>query len=131
MEVLAPRRDVLGEKHLDTFWSMADLAATYHAQGRYEEDANISLEVLALRRDVLGEKHPDALQAMHDLAIICNSRQRRSKALAIMQECFHLQCEVLGQTHPSARSSLRVLDSWGADMKKTFPVSQAFGARTT
>jgi tetratricopeptide (TPR) repeat protein len=133
VEVLALRRDVLGEKHPDTIRSMAELGATYHAQGRYEEVEKIAVEVLALRRDVLGEKHPDALQAMHNLAITCNSRQRHSEALAIMQECFQLRCEVLGHTHPSAQSSLYVLNSWEADMKKTSRVSQAFvfGARTS
>jgi hypothetical protein len=80
---------------------MANLAATYYRQGRYEEAEKIQFEVLALRRDVLGEKHPDTLQAMHDLAVTWNRLQRRPTALALMQECFQPQCEVLGQTHPS------------------------------
>ena len=74
------RKKVLGEKHLDTIQSMADLAVTYHAQGRYEEAEKIVVEVLGLRRDVLGEQHPDPLQAMHDLAICLSSRQRYSEA---------------------------------------------------
>ena len=41
VEVLDLRRDVLGEKHPDTIRSMASLAATYHAQGRYEEAEKI------------------------------------------------------------------------------------------
>ncbi|KAK3303769.1 uncharacterized protein B0T15DRAFT_368402, partial [Chaetomium strumarium] len=71
---------VLGEKHPDKARSMASLATTYHAQGRYEEAGSTKVEVLALRRDVLGEKHPDTLQAIHDLAITWNSRQRRPEA---------------------------------------------------
>ncbi|KAH7124375.1 hypothetical protein EDB81DRAFT_664698 [Dactylonectria macrodidyma] len=38
IKVLNLRRSVLGEKHPDTIRSMADLAATYHTQGRYVED---------------------------------------------------------------------------------------------
>jgi hypothetical protein len=51
---------------------MADLATTYHTQGRYAEaepidryaeDENNSTEVLELQQEVLGEKHPDSPQA--------------------------------------------------------------------
>jgi len=115
------RRKVLGEKHPDTIWSMADLATTYHQQGRYDNAAKIYVEVLALWRDVLGEKHPDTLQAMHDLAVTWNSRQRRPEALAMMQECFQLQCNVLGHTHPSAQSSLRAMSSLGGRTGKGIP----------
>ncbi|KAK4174679.1 putative kinesin light chain [Triangularia setosa] len=131
VEVLALRRDVLGERHPDTIRSMASLAATYHAQGRYEEDEKISVEVLALRRDVLGDKHPDTLQAMHDIAVTWNSRQRCPEALAIMQDCFQLQCKVLGQAHPSAQRSLRALNLWGPDKKKSTRVSRMFGRIAT
>jgi hypothetical protein len=60
---------VLGEKHPDTIWSMANLAATYHSQGRYGEAEPMKIKVLELRREVLGEEHPDSLQTMHDLAL--------------------------------------------------------------
>ena len=36
-EVLARRREFLGEKHPETVQSMAELAATYHELGRYDE----------------------------------------------------------------------------------------------
>ncbi|KAH7146750.1 hypothetical protein B0J13DRAFT_584254 [Dactylonectria estremocensis] len=55
------RRKVLGEKHLDTIRSMAYLAITYYAQGRYN-----------LQREMLGEKHPDTIRSMADLATTYN-----------------------------------------------------------
>lgn len=61
------RREVLGEKHPDTIRSMADLAATYHAQGRYGEAEPMFIKVLELRREVLGEKHPDTIWSMAEL----------------------------------------------------------------
>jgi tetratricopeptide (TPR) repeat protein len=62
------RWGVVGEKHPDTIWSMADLAATYHAQGRYSEAEPIFQEALDLRREVLGEKHPDTIASMAALS---------------------------------------------------------------
>ncbi|VBB78279.1 Putative Kinesin light chain [Podospora comata] len=127
VEVLALRRDVLGDKHPDTIWSMADLAATYHNQRRYEEAEKNYMEVLALRRDILGDKHPDTLQAMYDRAVTWNSRQRCPEALAMIQDCFQLQCKVLGQAHPSAQRSLRALNLWGPDKKKSSRIRRMFG----
>jgi hypothetical protein len=45
VEVLGLRREVLGEKHPDTIGSMAHLAVTYHAQGRFAEAEKIKVEV--------------------------------------------------------------------------------------
>ncbi|EJT78138.1 hypothetical protein GGTG_03240 [Gaeumannomyces tritici R3-111a-1] len=61
VEVLALRRDVLGDKHPHTIGSIAELVATYHALGRYDEVEKISVEVLELRRDVLNNKHPHTI----------------------------------------------------------------------
>jgi hypothetical protein len=61
---------VPSERHPDTIRSMADLAATYHQQGRYAEAEPLTSQALDLRRGVLGERHPDAFQAMYDLAVI-------------------------------------------------------------
>ncbi len=55
------RKRQLGGRHLDTVWSMADLAATYYELGRYQEAERINTEVLALRREILGNKHPDTV----------------------------------------------------------------------
>ncbi len=37
VEVLALRREILGNTHLDTVQTVNDLTATYHALGRYKE----------------------------------------------------------------------------------------------
>jgi tetratricopeptide (TPR) repeat protein len=61
VDVLALRREVLGEMHPDAIRSVAHLAATYYVQGRYDEAEKIKADVLALRREVLGERHPDTI----------------------------------------------------------------------
>ncbi|RKK93743.1 hypothetical protein BFJ70_g17724 [Fusarium oxysporum] len=70
------RRKVLGEKHPDTIRSMADLAATYHAQGRYDEALQLHQTALGLRRHVLVENHPDTMQSVAYLASIREALQQ-------------------------------------------------------
>ena len=100
--VLALLRDVLGDRHPDTIWSMSEVASTHYGQGRYEEAEKLSAEVLAVRRDVLGDKHPDTLMAMYNLAFALHGQQRHSEAFAMMMECWRLQRVVLGRNHPAA-----------------------------
>ena len=65
-------RDVLGERHPDTFRSMASVAATYHTQGKCGEAEKLYVDVLALRCDVLGDKYPDTLRSIADLTATCH-----------------------------------------------------------
>ncbi|KNB04916.1 hypothetical protein FOXG_06903 [Fusarium oxysporum f. sp. lycopersici 4287] len=108
-EVLELRREVLEEKHPDTISSMADLAATYHAQGRYEEPEGIYQEVLELRREVLEEKHPDTISSMASLATIYHAQGRYEEAEKLKDKVLELRREVLGEKHPDTISSMAEL----------------------
>ncbi|KAK4194502.1 putative kinesin light chain [Triangularia verruculosa] len=103
------RRELLGDKHPDTIWSMALLATTYHAQGRYNEAEKIKVEVLALRRDVLGDKHPDTIGSMAELATIYHDQGRYEEAEKIKVEVLALQRDVLGDKHPDTIRSMAEL----------------------
>ncbi|KAK4246078.1 hypothetical protein C7999DRAFT_42471 [Corynascus novoguineensis] len=94
------RKKKLGEKHPDTIKSMANLAATYHAQGRYKEAEKIKVVALALRRDVLGEKHPDTIWSTASLATTYHELGRSEEAEKINVEVLALQRDVLGEKHP-------------------------------
>jgi Tetratricopeptide repeat len=74
IKVLELRKEVLGERHPDTIKSMASLAATYHQQGRSDEDETI--KVLELRKEVLGERHPDTIGSMASLAATYHQQGR-------------------------------------------------------
>ncbi|KAG8815159.1 hypothetical protein FRC17_000840, partial [Serendipita sp. 399] len=69
-EVLALRAQLLGPRHLDTAWAMANLAVTVYELGKLEEAHKLQIEVLALRMDILGPEHPDTIDAKDDLALI-------------------------------------------------------------
>jgi cytochrome c-type biogenesis protein CcmH/NrfG len=75
-KVLDLRRELLGEKHPDTIRSMAELATTYHAQGRYDEALQLHQTALDLRHHVLGENHPDTMQSVAYLASIHEALQQ-------------------------------------------------------
>ncbi|OBS16801.1 hypothetical protein FPOA_12610 [Fusarium poae] len=102
-------REVLGEKHPDTIWSMAELAATYHNQGRYDEAEEISVKVLDLRREVLGEKHPDTIWSMAELAATYHNQGRYDEAEEISVKVLDLRREVLGEKHPDTIWSMAEL----------------------
>lgn len=61
VKILHLRKEVLGEKHVDTIQSIANIALIYHRQGRSKEAEEISIKVLELQREALGEKYPNVL----------------------------------------------------------------------
>ena len=57
----ALRKQVLGEKHINTLISLSNLAEIYRNDGRLAESLSLSEKVYTLRKQVLGEKHPHTL----------------------------------------------------------------------
>ncbi|KAF9774760.1 hypothetical protein IL306_007207 [Fusarium sp. DS 682] len=105
------RRKMLGEKHPDTIWSMAYLAATYHAQGRSSEAEKLHDEALRLRREVLGEKHPDTIWSMASLAATYHNQGRYGEAERLHQAAWNLRRRLLGENHPDTIQSVEYLIS--------------------
>ncbi|EEU38559.1 uncharacterized protein NECHADRAFT_55157 [Fusarium vanettenii 77-13-4] len=64
---------------------MAELAATYHEQGRYDEAEGLHQTALDLRRHVLGENHPDTRQSMAYLASTQESLQQLPSLIESVQ----------------------------------------------
>ncbi|WAO94547.1 AAA domain-containing protein [Fusarium falciforme] len=100
------RREALGEKHLDTIGSMANLGATYHAQGLYDEAEKLKDEALKLRRVMFGEKHPDTISSMANLAATYHAQGRHGEDEEIAVKVLDLRREVLGEKHPDTISSM-------------------------
>ncbi|KAK6605152.1 TPR domain-containing protein [Botrytis cinerea] len=100
IEVLALRKEVLGEKHPDTIFAMENLASTWWQQGHSEKAEQLEIEVLALRKEVLGEKHPGTIFAMANLASTWRQQGHYEKAEQLEIEVLSLRKEVLGEKHP-------------------------------
>ena len=58
------RKRVLKEEHPDTLSSMANLAATYRKQGRWDEAIELMQVVVNLRTKIIGVNHPATLGAV-------------------------------------------------------------------
>jgi tetratricopeptide (TPR) repeat protein len=61
---------VVGEKYPDTISSIAELAAIYYTQGRYNKAEILKKQALDLRQEVVRENHPDIISSIAELAAI-------------------------------------------------------------
>uniref|UniRef100_A0A0D2YHA7 Prion-inhibition and propagation HeLo domain-containing protein n=1 Tax=Fusarium oxysporum (strain Fo5176) TaxID=660025 RepID=A0A0D2YHA7_FUSOF len=109
IRVRALQEEVLGDKHPDTIWSMAELAMIYREQSRYAETEQIQLKVLALRQEVLGDKHPDTIWSRAELATTYREQGRYNEAEKMSVKVLALQQEVLGETHPDTMRSMGIV----------------------
>jgi putative hemolysin len=73
-------KTVLGAEHPDTLTSMANLASTYHNQGRWNEAEKLEVQVMETRKTVLGAEHPDTLTSMANLASTYQHQGRWNEA---------------------------------------------------
>ncbi|KAK8029422.1 hypothetical protein PG993_010713 [Apiospora rasikravindrae] len=106
---LSLRSQVLGKTHSDTIRSLAELATTYHQQGRYIKAEKTHLEVLTLRREVLGEKDPETIESMASLATVYYAQGRFEEDEKMCKKVLPLQQEVLGVKHPVTIGSMASL----------------------
>ena len=56
-QVMQMRKSVLGEEHLHTLLSVANLASTYQNQGWWKEAEELQVQLIQIRKRVLGEEH--------------------------------------------------------------------------
>ena len=111
MRSVERRRELLGERHLDTLQSMNNLASTYWNQGRWDEAEKLKLEVLEAMRAVLGERHPYTLSSMNNLASTYMNQGRWNEAEKLKVEVLAASREVLGDRHSDTLLSINNLAS--------------------
>ncbi|KAJ7790598.1 hypothetical protein B0H14DRAFT_2206882, partial [Mycena olivaceomarginata] len=58
VSVLEKRKQLLGNTHLDTLWSMSGLGLTHACLSQYKEAEELQAYVLEMRRKFLGDDHP-------------------------------------------------------------------------
>jgi tetratricopeptide (TPR) repeat protein len=100
-KTLEARRAVLGSDHVDTIWSMSDLAGVLVGRGRAAEAEPLAREALDCRRRVQGPRHPDTLNAELCLATTLQVLGRLDEAEALHLSNIDGRREVYGPAHPA------------------------------
>jgi hypothetical protein len=90
---------VLGEEHLSTLISMANLASTYRNQGQWKEVEELSVQAIEMRRGVFGDEHPATLNSMAHLAWTYLNQGRWGEAKEVQMQVMGASKRVLGAEH--------------------------------
>jgi serine/threonine protein kinase/Tfp pilus assembly protein PilF len=107
-EAFIGRRDVWGEKHPDTLYTMVRLGWLYHNQGRYEEAESLFVKVLEASREELGEAHSSTALSMHGLGALYLSQGRYDEAEPLLEKALKIANDLLGEKNWYA---LRVMNT--------------------
>jgi tetratricopeptide (TPR) repeat protein len=94
---LSIRRRELGDKRLETFSTMASLAAVYERSGHPQKAEPLYREVFEKERRVLGEKHPSTLQTMNGLAVTCLDEGDYAQSAALLEKLVPMEQQVFGE----------------------------------
>jgi hypothetical protein len=93
--------EILGPNHPSTLTSASDLAVGLHAEGNYNESAELQVQVLNMRHEVLGAEHPDTVISSSRLALSFASVGQVHKAIDDQQDAMMIMKRVLGEEHPT------------------------------
>ena len=97
---LKSRAPGLGDHHLSTLTSKANLAATYMCQEKFAEAETLASDVLKHRREQLGTAHPTVAASMNDLGSIYTARGNHEKAKTMFEHAWRARRMWLGPEHP-------------------------------
>lgn len=99
-ELLARRREQLGDSHPDTLTAMTVLASVLQKQRNLIEANSLCREALDRRKQNPGEFHVAALDAMTMLASILKEQGNRDGAKSLYREALRLG-QQLSDNHPA------------------------------
>jgi tetratricopeptide (TPR) repeat protein len=106
---LRQRKQLLGEDHPDTLWSLNGLGSLYKKEGKYHEAEPLYLECYQRRQVVLGAGHADTLWSQNNLAMLYSLLSRYEEAEILFEQCFDQYRESLGPIHASTLSCMNGL----------------------
>ncbi|RKZ92492.1 MAG: hypothetical protein DRR19_04060 [Candidatus Parabeggiatoa sp. nov. 1] len=94
-------KEILGDKHSSTLFSLNNLTFLYQALGRLNDALPLSKRLYDLTKEVLGEKHPDTLIILNNVAGIYQSLGSLDEALLLLEKNYRLAKNVVGDKHPT------------------------------
>ncbi|KAF1729906.1 Kinesin light chain [Beauveria bassiana] len=85
---------------------MANLATTYHSQGRYEEAEKLQMQVIETSKVKLGDHHPHTLACIGNLAFILGDQGRLQDSEKLEEQVMESSKKTLGDDHPDTLASM-------------------------
>jgi tetratricopeptide (TPR) repeat protein len=104
-EILAKRKQTLGEEHPNSLEALNNLAVTLNAQGEREVAREMMVHVLKLRSKVLGENHPLTLVTLRNLGVMCLQATDYTKAREYLESALAKSSRALGREHVETLSA--------------------------
>ncbi|MEG4015709.1 MULTISPECIES: tetratricopeptide repeat protein [unclassified Microcoleus] len=97
-----------GADHPDTAGSLNNLAALYHAMGRYPEAEPLYVRSLSIsiREQQLGADHPDIALSLNNLAALYHAMGRYAEAEPLYVRSLSIYQQQLGAGHPNTAATL-------------------------
>jgi CRP-like cAMP-binding protein/tetratricopeptide (TPR) repeat protein len=108
-ELLADRRRVQGDDHLDTLTTRHDLAAAIGMQGRYGEAEQLYRELLEDDYRLLGPGHRETLAGRYNQARMIGLQGRYAEAEELGHQVLQDQHRLLGDSDPDSLTTRQSL----------------------
>lgn len=103
------RREVLGDSHPDTTFSLTNLATLLTQMGEYDRAEAMFVEALEQRRQAFENGHPAVASVIYQLGWLNSNRSRWARAEQHHREALALRQSRMGPDHPSVGVSLNAL----------------------
>jgi tetratricopeptide (TPR) repeat protein len=102
--------------------SLNNMAAIYHAQGKYSMAEDLWQRSLALKQELFGSKDMEVAVVLHNLAALHSARRNYEKAEALYKEAREIKELHLGMLHPEL---IPLLENYSLLLKKQERLSEA------
>lgn len=108
-QALTLREHLLGNTHVDTAFSLNDLAELYYAQGEYEKAESLFKQALAIREHLLGLSHLDTAASLNNLAELYRTQGRYEEAEPLYLRTLKIFEQQLDASHLDISTNLNNL----------------------
>jgi hypothetical protein len=102
-EALSLRRELFGEKHLDTVQTLINIASYYSNTPKALELGELALQIY---RELLDEEHPHIARSLNNVSTSYNLLGNTAKALELGEQALQIRYKLLGEEHPDTAKSL-------------------------
>jgi len=121
-EVLATRRHVFGEAHIDTLTSIYKQARLFILQGNLSAAEPLCREVLDRSRSQLDDGNPLTIKALNSMGSLLTRQHRPKEAEAMFREMLRCSKNALGEDH---LDTLSAMNNLGVTLKAQGKLAEA------